>query len=111
MSIEKLLLCGLLVVLCIYFFWAAYQIQVNNRFDLIQVGSSKRLKLSPHKRQFAALHTLHGLTCLFAGLILAISNSFTLGIWIFVGLSCALSVRRQLLLRAIEIYESKTLAN
>jgi hypothetical protein len=111
MSTEILLISGLLVALSIYFFWAAYQIQFRNRLDLIQVGTNKRPQSSAIKRQLSTLQLLNGIACVLGGITLAITNSFNPGVWIFVGLSCALSVRRQLLLRAIEIYESKKLAN
>ena len=111
MSTEILLISGLLVALSIYFFWAAYQVQFKNRLDLIQVGSSKRVHVSPLKRQFSTLQLLRGVACVAGGLTLVNTNSFTPGVWIFLGLTCALSVRHQLLLRALEIYKSKNLAN
>ena len=102
MNIEILLLGCLLVGLAIYFLWAAYQIQVKNRIDLVQFGTAPPTRASLHKRQFAALHIFHGATCLVAGLLLLITENLSPGVWVFVGFSCALSVRRQLLISSIE---------
>lgn len=102
MDLQTLLIGGLLAAIGIYFFWAAYQIPVNSRMDLVQVGATVLTGVLLYRRQFAVMHLFQGATCLATGLFLMTTESFSPGIWIFVGLSCALSVRRQMLIRVVE---------
>ena len=103
MKTEVLLLAGLLVALGPLLLWSAYQIRFKNRVDLVQFGSGSLPGAALFRDQFAAIHFFHGATCLLAGTLMFVTDSAAPAIWMFVGVSCALAVRRQLLIRAIEI--------
>jgi hypothetical protein len=109
MQIEFLLAFGLLA-LGIYLVWCAYQIQFKDRIDLVQFGTRPLPGVALLKRKFAALHAVHGLTCVATGVIMFITESISPSLWVFAGVSCALAVRRQLLIRAIEMNASKGVA-
>jgi hypothetical protein len=103
MQTDLLLLSGPLATLGAYMLWAAYQIRARNRVDLVQFGAAPLSGAAPFKAQFAALHAVQGLSCLVAALAISITGSTSPGVWIFAGISCALGVRRQLLVRAAEM--------
>jgi hypothetical protein len=107
MKSDVLLFAGLLTALGPYLLWSAYQIQFNDRADLVQFGSGPLPGAALFKRQFAAIPFIHGVTCLLAGLLMFFTDSAALGLWMFAGFSCALAVRRQFLIRAIEIKAAK----
>ncbi|RQO60593.1 hypothetical protein DBR47_09640 [Paucibacter sp. KBW04] len=110
MKTEVLLLTGLLVALGPFLLWSAYQIQFNKRVDLVRFGSGPLPGAAFLRRQFAAVHFFHGATCLLAGTFMFVTDSAAPGIWVFAGVSCALAVKRQLLIRAIEIKATKAAA-
>ena len=110
MQTDILLLSGILAVFGSYMLWAAYQIQFAGRVDLVQFGSGPLPGATLVKRQFAALHVFLGVTFLSAGLLIVLTSSMSPGVWIFVSGSCASAVRRQILIRAIEIKAAKCAA-
>ena len=108
MRIDIIFVAGLMAIFCLYFFWAAYQIQFNNRYDLVHFGSGPLPGAGLLKRQFATLHKFHGATCLVVAIIMLATDQHAPGVWVFAAVSCALAVRRGLLVRAIEIKSTET---
>ena len=103
MKTEVWLLAGTLAAVGSYLLWAVYQVQFKNRIDLIRLGSGPLPGAGQLKRQFAVLWAVHAATCGAAALTMALTNTAAPAVWVFAGVSCALAVRRQLLIRAIEI--------
>ena len=109
MKIDIVLIATLLAVFGSYLLWAAYQIQFNNRVDLVRFGSGQLPGASLLKRQFAVLHVFNGVTCLVVAILILATGHLTPGVWVFAGVSCALAVRRGLLVRAIEMKSTEIL--
>ena len=110
MQIAIWLSSGLLAVLGIYLVWCAYQIQYKDCMDLVMFGSNPLPGAALLKREFATLYAAYGLTGLATGVIMFITDSISPSLWVFAGVSCALAVRRQLLIRAIEMNATKGVA-
>lgn len=87
----------------IYLLWAAQQIHFKNRIDLVLFGSRPLPGAEILKRQFVNLFILRGAACALSVLVMLFTKTISPAAWLFVGLSCALAVRQQLLVRAIEI--------
>ncbi len=110
MQIAIWLSSGLLAVLGIYVIWCAYQIQYKDRMDLVMFGSRPLPGAALIKRKFATLYAAYGLSGLATGVIMFLTHSISPSLWVFAGVSCALTVRRQLLIRAIEMHATKAVA-
>ena len=86
------------------FFWAAYQINCNGRTDLVRFGSGTLPGAGLLKSQFAWVALLQGLASAAVGGAILLFGNLGPAVWVYGLVSAALSVRRGLLVRSIEIH-------
>lgn len=105
-AIFQVSISGIFVAIAGYMFWAAYQVKYKNRADLVSFGRREMPGVLRLKNQFSALHFIGGLGVLgMAITLIALENSQP-ALWVMVGISGAVSVRREMLIRALEKYAS-----